>query len=87
MNSGEPAYITKALKSGVIVSAEGLLYCYTHRGEMALVDANDKEFNVISSFEIPLGTGPHWAHPVIHNGRLYIRHGEALMVYDIKRKT
>jgi hypothetical protein len=26
----------------------------------------------------------HWARPVIHQGVLYIRHGEALMAYDIK---
>ncbi len=80
---GETKYITKALKSGVIVFADGLFYCYTHKGEMALVDADEKDFKVISSFEIPLGADPHWAHPVIHKGRLYVRHGDALMVYDI----
>jgi outer membrane protein assembly factor BamB len=31
-----------------------------------------------------LGKGRHWAHPVICGGRLYIRHGEVLMAYDIK---
>ena len=28
--------------------------------------------------------GPLWAHTVVFGGRLYIRHGEALMVYDVK---
>jgi outer membrane protein assembly factor BamB len=32
-----------------------------------------------------LGTDQHWAHPVIHDGRLYILHGNILMVYNIKR--
>ena len=36
-----------------------------------------------SSFEVRQGGGEHWAHPTIANGRLYLRHGEALMVYDI----
>ena len=31
-----------------------------------------------------LGNGMHWAHPVVCNGRLYIRHGDALLAYDIK---
>jgi hypothetical protein len=31
-------------------------------------------------------TGPFWAHPVIHNGVLYIRHTNALMAYNIKAK-
>jgi len=45
---------------------------------------NPKEFKVTSSFKIPKGTGPYWAHPVINNGILYIRHGTAIMVYNIK---
>jgi outer membrane protein assembly factor BamB len=81
--TGELAYETNVLASGVIVFADGLFYCYTHEGEMALVDADQKHFKVISSFRIPLGTDQHWAHPVIHKGRLYIRHGNAIMVYDI----
>ena len=81
--TGETEYSLKALYSGVIVYADGLFYCYSHRGEMALADADHKEFNLISSFNVPLGTKQHWAHPVINNGRLYIRHGNALMAYDI----
>ena len=84
--TGETEYSSKALYSGVIVYADGLFYCYSHRGEMALADADHKEFNLISSFNVPLGTKQHWAHPVINNGRLYIRHGNALMAYDIAQK-
>jgi hypothetical protein len=40
-------------------------------------------FEIISKFEVPLGTDQHWAHPIIHDKRMYIRHGDALMVYDI----
>ncbi len=84
--TGNVQYISGALTSGVIIYAEGLFYCYTHRGEMALVDADEKEFKVICSFRVPLGTDQHWSHPVIDDGRLYIRHGNALMVYDIAKK-
>ena len=70
---------------GSIISAEGLLYLYDERrGYVGLVRANPKKFDLISSFRIREGSRPTWAHPVIHNGNLYIRHGEALMVYDIK---
>jgi len=31
-----------------------------------------------------LGTDQHWAHPVIHEGVMYIRHGNALMAYKVK---
>jgi len=39
---------------------------------------------VVSSFKVTDGSGPHWAHPFISGGKLYLRHGEVLMVYDIR---
>jgi hypothetical protein len=41
---------------------------------------------LISKFKITAGTKEHFSHPVIKNGTLYIRHGKALMVYDIRKK-
>jgi hypothetical protein len=43
-------------------------------------------YEMISCFEVTRGSDEHWAHPAISNGRLYIRHGDALMAYDISRK-
>jgi len=37
-------------------------------------------------FKVNEGTDNHWSHPVVANGRLYIRHGEALIVYDVAPK-
>jgi len=72
---------------GSIISAEGLLYIYDERsGYVGLVKANPEKFDLISSFKITKGSGPYWAHPVIHNKKLYIRHGKVLMAYDIKSK-
>lgn len=72
---------------GSIIYADGMLYCYDEKdGNVALVKASPKGFNIISSFKITQGSGKHWAHPAISDGRLYIRHGDVLMAYDIKRK-
>jgi outer membrane protein assembly factor BamB len=85
--TGKTMYETKWINKGSIITAEGLLYCYEEKtGNIALVKASPEAFQIISTFKIPLGKGPHWAHPVIHNGILYIRHGETLMAYDIKEK-
>jgi outer membrane protein assembly factor BamB len=85
--TGKLMYETEWINKGSIISAEGMLYCYEEKtGNIALVKANPNEFKVISSFKAPLGTGPHWSHLVIYNGRLYVRHEDALMVYDIKKK-
>ena len=73
---------------GSIISAEGLLYIYDEkRGNVGLVKANPEKFDLISTFQVTEGDmGPFWAHPVIHNGLLYLRHNNALMAYNIKAK-
>lgn len=84
--TGEVQYSARELgNKGNIIYSDGLLYCYSEEGDVGLVRPNPKKFDIISSFKIERGSGPHWAHPVIDNGRLYIRHGEVLMVYDIAR--
>ena len=83
--TGLTKYIAKELGGGPVIFADGFFYCYAEKdGEMALASGNPEQFSIISKFKIPLGTAQHWAHPVIADGKLYIRHNEALMVYDIK---
>jgi outer membrane protein assembly factor BamB len=86
-NTGKKKYEEHWKCKGSIISAEGLLYIFDERsGYVGLVKANPEKFDLISSIKITKGSGPYWAHPVIHNGKLYIRHGKALMAYDIKNK-
>lgn len=83
-NTGDMLVQNKELGGGAIIYADGLYYCYAERdGAVALVDANPEEFKIIDKFEVPLGTKEHWARPVIDNGVLYIRHGDAFMAYNI----
>jgi outer membrane protein assembly factor BamB len=85
-NTGKVMYEEEWHNKGSIIYADGMLYCYEEKkGNLALVKANPEKFDIVSSFKIPLGKGPHWGHPAISNGRLYVRHGDALMVYDIKK--
>ena len=83
-NTGELKYETHWINKGSVIFADGLLYCYEEkRGTMALVEPTPREFRILSSFETALGSGPAWSHPVIHDGVLYVRRGNALMAYDI----
>lgn len=85
-NTGkELAYDRMNNKFGSIIAADGMLYVYDESGEVSLIEPTITGFKKISSFKIPYGSAQHWAHPVIENGRLYIRHGNALMVYDIRK--
>lgn len=84
-NTGLTKYIARELGGGPVIFADGLFYCYSEKdGEIALAKGNPEQFSIISKFKVPLGTAQHWAHPVIANGKLYVRHNDAVMVYDIK---
>jgi outer membrane protein assembly factor BamB len=82
-NTGEQMYKVNKLAVGNVIAADGMLYCYSDRGEMALVEATPEGFEVAGQFKITLGTEQHWAHPVIYKGVLYVRHGNTLMAYKI----
>ena len=85
--TGEVKYTAKVLGGkGNIIYADGLAYCYSEKGDVGLVKLSPEAFEVISWFSVEQGSAQHWAHPVIHKGTLYVRHGTALMAYDISAK-
>ena len=82
--SGEEKYTSQEIGNGVVIYADGMLYCYTQRGELALVKPDPSGFKVVSKTKVALGSEQHWAHPVIYDGVLYVRHGKALIAYKVK---
>ncbi|MCB1045169.1 MAG: PQQ-binding-like beta-propeller repeat protein [Acidobacteria bacterium] len=82
--TGKPAYETAWQTKGSIIAVNDFLICYEEKnGHVALVKADPSEFKPVSTFQVKLGDGPHWSHPVVAGDNLYIRHGKALMVYRI----
>lgn len=83
-NTGDIKWETEWENKGSVIYADGLLYLYEEkRGNVALVRPNPEKLDIISTFRIAEGSGPHWAHPFISGGKLFIRHGEVLMVFNI----
>ena len=72
--------------SGSTIFADGMLYCYGDQGVLGLIRPNEGKPEVVNSFKITEGTKEHFAHPVIREGILYIRHGDVLLAYDIRKK-
>ncbi|MFA6929933.1 MAG: PQQ-binding-like beta-propeller repeat protein [Lentisphaeria bacterium] len=86
-NSGKTLYDSpwENLGKGQIVAADGMLYLYEEkRGTVALAKPNPVKLDIVSKFPFNLGSKEHWAHPVICDGKLYLRRGNALAVYDIR---
>ncbi|MDR0845541.1 MAG: PQQ-binding-like beta-propeller repeat protein [Tannerella sp.] len=82
--TGEVKYKENTLGIGNVIADDGKLYCYSEKGDLALVNITPEKFDIVSKFPITLGTDQHWAHPVIYKGVLYVRHGDTLMAYKIK---
>jgi len=84
-NTGEVMYDDQWFSKGELVFADGLLYAYVEKtGDFGLVQPDPAGFRVISSFKITEGRGQHWSHPYIFDGKLFLRHGNVLMVYRLK---
>jgi outer membrane protein assembly factor BamB len=85
-NTGKLKYEAKWETKGTNCIAGNMLYCLDEKkGNLALVKANPEKFEIISQFKLPKGTGPCWANPVIDDGILYVRRGNTLMAFNIKK--
>jgi outer membrane protein assembly factor BamB len=71
--------------SAAMSAADGHLYIHFADGRMVLAKADPTGYTEVGSFEIP-GTGerPSWSHPVISDGKLYLRENNAIFCYNVK---
>ncbi len=72
--------------SAAIVYADGQLYFRYQDATMALIEATTKGYNLKGSFHLASKIGESWPHPVIVDGKLYIRDQDVLLCYDVKAK-
>lgn len=81
--TGRTMYIEDGVgQRGSVAYADGMLYTMDERGTVALVRPSPNSHEIVSHFNIPQGgQGKTWAHPVILDGRLYIRHGNFLYAF------
>jgi outer membrane protein assembly factor BamB len=81
----------RKLGKGSLTFADGHLYCYTERdGTVGLVEATPEGFKEDGRLSIPRETtlrkqkGGIWTHPVVANGRLFLRDQDLVFCYDLK---
>ena len=71
-----------------IAAADGRLYLHFEKGTMVLAKVDPESFVEVSSFTIPgSGERPSWSHPVIFDGKLYLRENNTVLCYDIREKS
>ncbi len=72
--------------SAAVLYADGHVIFRYDRGLVVLVEATPEAFRIKGRFMPPLDKGPAWSYPVIHDRKLYLRHGDILMCYDVAGK-
>jgi len=82
---------SRKLEGGSLTCADGLLYCYTqHEGTVVLLEPSPEGWKEHGRFTIPRQTtqrsprGGIWTHPVVANGKLYLRDQELIFCYDVR---
>lgn len=74
--------------SACVAAADGHVYIRYADGTMTLVKASPDAMQEVGSFNVPgSGDRPSWAHPVIVDGKLYLREGDAILCYQLRREA
>jgi outer membrane protein assembly factor BamB len=83
--NGEILYTNTDIAKGAPLFADGKIYALAEDGWMYLLEPTEKEFAIRGRFRLA-DAAPRdaWAHPVIHEGRLYLRYHDRLMCYDVR---
>jgi outer membrane protein assembly factor BamB len=85
--TGKVLWDAPDVPKGSVALADGRLYYRTETGPVLLIEPNPKEYVERGRFTQPdRSKSPAWAHPVVANGKLYIRDQDALLCYDVKAK-
>ena len=70
---------------GAIVDAGSVLLAITQKGEMTVIQPNDKEFKALATYKI--SDGETYAHPVLAGNRIYIKDKDSLKLYTVEGQT
>lgn len=85
-DTGEVAWRDRSVGKGSLVFADGMLYAFSEKGVIGLVEATPTGYVEKGRFSIEPESRETWAHPVISRGRLYIRDQNSIYAYDVKAK-
>ena len=82
--TGKMMWRDRSVGKGSVTYADGHLYLQSENNVVGLAEATSSGYREKGRFEIPDKGQMSWAHPVISDGRLYVRNQDTLLVYDIK---
>ncbi len=88
--TGTVKWEERSIGPGSLLAADGRIYVHADNGDVALFEPGAEGYREKGRFTppgVPSRSNPMekaWTHPVIANGKLYIRDKESLWCYDVK---
>jgi outer membrane protein assembly factor BamB len=77
----------KDFTTGSAIYADGRLYCLDESGSAGLLKPGPNGLEVIGRFTLVAEkVRDAWTHPVLHDGRLYLRYHDTLFCYDVRQR-
>ena len=85
-DTGEVAWRDRSVGKGSVVFADDRLYLFSETGVVGLAAADPTGYREHGRFQIKTGSLPTWSHPVVANGKLFIRDQDTIYAYDVKAR-
>jgi outer membrane protein assembly factor BamB len=82
--TGKKMWQDRSVGKGAVTFADGNLYMLSENNVAGLAEATSTGYHEKGRFTIPDQGWPSWAHPVVSDGRLYLRNQGWLGAYDVK---
>ncbi|HUT45903.1 MAG TPA: PQQ-binding-like beta-propeller repeat protein, partial [Sedimentisphaerales bacterium] len=84
--TGRTKYELKDFTTGSAIYADGRLYCLDEKGSAGLLKPGPDGLQIAGRFAlVAKKVRDAWTHPVLHEGRLYLRYHDTLFCYDVKQ--
>jgi outer membrane protein assembly factor BamB len=85
-DTGQVAWRDRSVGKGSMVFADDRLYLFSEQGVAGLAEANPAGYREHGRFQLKTGNLPTWSHPVVSNGKLFLRDQDTIYAYDVRAK-
>ena len=83
-DTGEVAWRDRSVGKGSVIFADERLYLFSEGGVVGLAEANPAAYREHGRFQLRTGSLPTWSHPVVANGKLYLRDQDTIYAYNVR---
>ncbi len=85
-DTGQVAWKDRSVGKGSMIFADERLYLFSEQGTVGLAEANPAGYREHGRFQLKTGSSPTWSHPVVANGKLFLRDQDTIYAYDVRAK-